>query len=379
VKRGKLEGLPSIRNGVRWVARFILGCIALGSLTISAWHLFQFWHDPLVRLTVERSVEEIRERLESELTRGATPEAMAARLRELLAEQPRDWSRIDAITELAEARQAPLPDDVVAEVEAARGEDHSALELTKACAVCAWDYDNCSLSNVFVCRVPLDLTPVGDIGSILRELWHMAAGQEVDQIDLVLSTFGVGAVVIAPVVGGTSLSLKLGAGAAKAAYRMGSLSGPIVAEGRRLGARAVDWDLLRHSRPGRFLDVLPRALRKDAAEPIVGFLRDVEEMRGAIGARQTRFVLRQVDSAEEARRMTAVAKAAKTKTAGSLEMLGKRRLLRLAARWSDEAYALLKAITGLLIALVMLFFSMLKAVLLRLLRRAARERPRAPA
>ena len=365
-----------MRDRVRWTARFVLGLLIIGSLASAGWNGWQILHNPLVRVTAERGVEEIRARLDTALLRSATPEKMAAHLSDLLDDTPRDWARIDAVADLAEVQGTVLPPSVATELKAARNVDHSALGLAKGCAGCLWDVSACSLSAVLICRAPIDVTPLGDLASILLQVTHMARSEPVDEIDLLLSTIGFGAVVLAPVVGGSSLSLKLGAGTAKLAYRMGSLTPPLIAEGRRLAAQAIDWNRIRASRPGRFLDDLPRAVRKGAMEPVVAFVRHVDDMRQVLGPRWTLFVLRKVDSEQDARRMVAVARAAERKTPGALEMLGKNRLLRLAVRWSDEVYAIVHAVASALLAAAMLLLSILKGRLLASLRRAARA-PRA--
>lgn len=357
---------------LRWTARFVLGLLLLGAIATAGWNAWQLYSNPLVGITVERTTEEIEIQLDRLLASKATASAMAERLRGLLAANPREWARIDAILELAAARGMTLPADVTAEIEAAYAEDYAIAAIAVACAKCLWDLDDCSFATVFICRVPIELTSVGDAVSVTRELTHMARGEEVDEIDLVLSTVGLGAVVIAPLVGGSSLSIKVGASLTKTAYRMGSLTAPVLAAGTVAARRAIDWDLLMKSRPGRLLDDLRTAVRPAELRPITDFLRSVDSVRGAIGARWTLFVLRKVDSPADVRKVAAVAEAGKGKTAGALEMLGMKRLLRLSLRWSDEIYALVQATVAAAVAIALLPLSLGKTYAIRRLRRWAR-------
>lgn len=357
------------RRGAQVVLTFLL----IGSMLIAGWNAWTLLSNPLVGLTVERTTDEIAARLDAALAREATPERMGERLDALLAAEPTDWSRIEAVVEMADARGVALPPETMAAVEAARSEDLAPTRMAMACAACIWDFDACTFANVFYCRVPVELTSAGDLASVARESVHYAKGEEVDEINLLLSTVGLGAVVIAPVVGGSSLSLKVGASLTKTAYRMGALGAGVLADGARAARRAIDWDMLARSRPGLWLDDLGKAVRPKAFRPIADFFRHVETMRGAMGARWTLFVLRKADSPGDVRKMSAVAKAGKAKTPGALEMLGSKRLLRLAVRFSDEALELAATVLSAAFAVLMLPFALGKSLALRGLRRLTRE------
>lgn len=358
---------------LRRAARIVLATMMAASLAVAGWNAWQLATNPVVDMLVERTTSEIEAGLDALLASGASAEQMAARLDALVTETPRDWARIDAVTGLAEARGVALPPETAAAVAAARAEDDAWASLATACAACLWDFDSCSFSNVFVCRVPVEMTVVGDLASVARESVNYARGEAVDAVDLLLSTVGIGAVVIAPLVGGTSLGLKVAASLTKTAYRMGALGAGVVAEAARAARRAIDWQLLARRRPGRLLDDLAKAVRPEALQPVADFLRHVDTTRDAIGARWTLFVLRKVDSPQDARRMAAVAKAGKAKTAGALEMLGLKRLLRIAVRWSDEVWQLATAAASALFSILMLALTLTKSVTLRGLRRLAQE------
>ena len=357
---------------LRRVAGFILGMLLLWSVATAGLNGWALLTNPLATVVVDRATDEIRARLDAALASMATPERMAGHLRDLLV-APRDWSRIDAVLEMAEAREIELPADLVTAIEQAHAEDYALSEITTACGRCLWDFDTCSLANVFLCRVPFELSPVGDVTSITREGVHIARGEEVDKIDLVLSTIGLGSIVIAPLVGGSSLSLKMGASLTKTAYRMGSLTAGVVGAGTRAANRAIDWTLLKQSRPGRFLDDLRKAVRPAEMRPITEFVGSVDAMRASIGARWTLFVRRKVDDPNDIKKVAAISKAGGRETAGALEMLGMKRLLRLAVRWSDEVHAVIRGVASAILAVILFPLALGKGFALRRLRRWARD------
>lgn len=358
---------------VRLAARLVLTLLMLGSFAIAGRNAWLLARSPYVTWMVERSSVEIEARLDAVLATHATPEQIDARLRALLAAEPREWARIEAVEELAEARAIVPTPEVAEALAAARAEDFAFTRLAVECAACTWDFEACTLTTLLSCRGPVELTPLGDLASVARELNHMARGEEVDDLDLALSTVGLGAVVIAPLVGGSSLSLKLGATLTRLAYRTGALSVGVIAEGRRVFARAIDWDLLARSSPGRLLDDLGRAVDPRAFAPVAEFLRHVDTVRASVGTRRALLMLRHLDDPKDARKLAAVTTAAGRKAPGALEMLGTKRFLRLALRLSDEAISLAIAGTSAFVTFVALLCALAKALGLRILRRLARE------
>lgn len=361
-----------MRARARTLARITLACLLVLSLGLSGWRAYRFVSDPLASVFAESAADLIAARFETLLAREATPEKVAARLSDLLAATPRDWARIDALTDLAAERAIELPAEVAAALDAADAEDRSYLDLAADCALCMWDASRCDLVLVFACRAPVELTPVGDAASVVRQGLRYARGEDVEAIDLTLSAVGLGAVAIAPLVGGSSLTLKAGAGLTRTAYRMGALAPRIVADGRPLAARAVDWRKLADTTPLRFTSDLKRAMRPRAIRPIAAFADSVGRTVKAVGPRRTIFLLREAETPTDVRRLAAVAEVGRKKTPGAIVLVGAKKVSRLALRWSDEFLWLAGSVLGMALSIVLLVLTTTKALLLRALRRAAR-------
>ncbi|MGB8814209.1 MAG: hypothetical protein WCC57_13610, partial [Paracoccaceae bacterium] len=84
---------------------------------------------------------------------------------------------------------------------------------------------------------------------------------------------------------------------------------------------------------------------------------------------QALHLLRYVDDGTDARRLANAADALKSRTIGRMEILGKHRLLRATLRWSDEVYALMAGIAGLIAGVTSLIASLVHSIVIRTLRR----------
>lgn len=361
-----------MRAAARRGARIILTSLLLVSLVFAAWNAFALWRSPLGGMLVARGEAEVSARLERLLAREVTPEKLDRRLTELLAAEPRNWASIDALMALADAQGVTPSPPVVAAVEAADDADRNWLETSKDCAACAWDPARCDLSAIAICQVVVAVTPFGDVASIARESAHYARGEPVDEIDLLLSAIGLGAVAIVPLTGGASASVKAGAGFAKTAYRLGALSEPILDAGRGVARAGVDWARLADIRPGSAYGDIAAAIRPGALRPAIGFLEDAAGIVKATGTTDALLLISKVDDLGEARRMAVAARALGPKTAGAIEARGKSRILRLTMRLSNEVYAILSSAISAMLAIAGLGASALKRVLLGRLRRLAR-------
>jgi hypothetical protein len=355
------------------IAYVLLSALSLASLVLVAVSAWKLWSSPASTWLVERAEAGLSAHLERLLAREVTPSGLEARLTDLLNEEPRDWVRIDAVVDLAAGQSVSLDRGVAARVEDARARDHGILQRGGYCFSCAWNVANCDIGYVVACRLPIEISPLGDVGSILRQSSNYVRGQSVDGVEMVLATVGLGAVAMVPMTGGTSLTIKTGAGLAKTAYRVGALSPGIVAAGRKAATDAIDWSILARSSPRRFVHDLERAIRHDALRPVVAFVRDVESLNTEVGTTAMFAVLRRVDTVEDARGMTRVARSLKDRTVGAVEIVGKQRLIRATMRFSDEIYALVAGITLLVGSVLGLLLTAGKSFFFGALRRRARR------
>lgn len=356
---------------IRVLARAGLSALLVASLALTGWAAVQIAREPLIRPLVERSIDEIAAAADRMLAQQATLERIAARLTALLSEAPRNWIAIEAVEAVAAERGIALLPDL--ELQRATAWDHDSGYLTKAgaCLSCIWDGANCNLSQALICNAPVSLTPIGDLAGLARAGVAYGTGGIIDQIDLALSVVGLAATALAVASGGTSVTVKLGAGLGKMAHRMGLLSprlARMITDALRAG---VDLAALPAVRSG---DDLARAIKTEALAPLAALASDLGRTAEALGPTETLHLLRYIDDGADARRLANAAQALGPRTLGRIEVLGKARLLRATLRWSKVTWGLLTGICGLLAALAGMLGGMAQSLSLRLLRRMAVSR-----
>ena len=337
---------------IRRAARITLALLAAATLAAGLWRAAEIARSPAFHMLAERSAAEIRAATDRMIAHEATPERLAARLGQRLAESPRNWIALDGLTEVAAERCAatpcdPWPPALAARLAAARAADFGPLARVEDCAACAWDPAACRLDNVAICQLPVALTVLGDLAGIARAGVAYAGGEAVDGIDLGLSVAGLGATALAVASGGTSLPVKLGAGTARLARQMNLVSPRLAAEGTA-------------------------ALRRAARADIAASLSDLGRMRAAADTAGALHLIRFADDAGELRRLSRTAEALGPRTAGRLEVLGKARLLRATLRISALGWQLIGTAFAITVALASLAAGMGQAAGLRILRRLAR-------
>lgn len=350
----------------RRLARLLLTLALLASAVVTARAGWAVWQDPTLRPLRDASIAEIAAATDRILAREATAGRLAERLNQRLAEAPRNWIAIDALTDLALARGTDLPADLTDRLEAARRADFSLSAQAADCAACLWDIAACSLSTALVCKAPVLMTPVEDLRGIVKAGADLAMGKEIDQLDLGLSVVGLGATALVVATGGSSFTLKAGTAALRLARGMGRISPELAALVRRSLSQGVDWAGL----PAvRGLDDLPALLRGDALAPLTGILTDLGRVTEHLGAGPALHLLPLVDDASDARALARAAEALGPRTVGAAEVLGKSRLFGATARLSRVAVDLTLGLASLLVGLGALLASTLQTALLRATRR----------
>jgi len=354
-----------------WVARAGLSILLIASLSVTlwqGWRLVTGWPGSAL---IDRGSEEIAVELDRAIARHVDAPTVIARLEELLLQDPRAWVAIEALEQVAESRDIELPPDLVERRNDLHDKDTGLLNTSSRCALCAWDPRECDFSAILLCRAPIDFTPLGDLTGVIREGTRFALGQEVDSIDLGLSAVGLTAVALAPFSGGSSYSLKLGAGAAKMAWRMGRLSENLIVPVRRALKEGFDW--LRVYTVRSYDDLVALA-RPKVLRPALVFASDLGRMNSALGPRKALYLLSSIETPVELRRFANAAEGMGTKTLGAFEALGKTRFIRVTVRWSDEIWWTVTGVFGLMTSLLGLLWNVIVSVALRLLRRLARDR-----
>ena len=353
---------------LRGLARLILLLVLATSLAGTALTAVRIAANPLVAPFREAAAAQIVAATDRMLAQAATPDTLAAHIANRLAETPRNWLALDALTDLAIERAIDLPPDLLEAVRTAREDDHGYYAQATSCATCAYDPAQCTLDQVMICQAPIALTPIGDIAGVVRAGVAYASNQDVDQIDLALSVVGLGATAAVLASGGTSGVVKAGASLAKLARKMGRLSPRLIEIAADAVRTGVNWAAL----PGlRSVDDLTAAIRTEAFLPLTHTLTDLDRLRAATDATTALHLLPMVDTAADARRLATAAEALGPKLVGRAEVLGKARLFRATLRWSETAWALAAGLIGTLLSAAAMLGALLQSAAIKRLRRHA--------
>ena len=298
----------------------VLRALPLGlSLAATLWALSA---NPFTAPFVERSRTELALTLERQVRRAATAEWIASALDAAVA--ARDADRAAMLIDLA--RDLDRPVDVTA-AEAMIAARSGWIASAGDCAACMADAATCpTLAQLGACAVPFELSPLGDANALRRAGQAWMTGEDVDEIDAGLALVGLGATGAIVLTGGSSATVKAGAGLLRLARRIGSLT-PALARTLRVPIRwGVVPDYLRGT--ARLGDVTDTA----ALARISGVATDMGRVRDATSTAEALRLARLVDTPEDAARLARVAEAAGPRTTRSLDVLGKSRAFRATVR-----------------------------------------------
>jgi hypothetical protein len=356
------------RAALQGLARLVLTGLLIASLVVAGMSLSALARAPLGAAFVARSSAGIAAATERALAAHATPAAVAARIDALLQEAPRNWLAIEAVEELAATRGIGLPADVLTRRAAAWEADSGFRQGATECLNCLTDAATCSMTYLMICRAPVELSPLGDIGGVMRAGSAYLAGEDVDEVDAILSVIGLSAVTLSVWSGGSSLTLKTGAGFAKLARAMGRLPDSLTAPFPRAFRDGIAWDSWRSYRPGRSSPLL----RPDVMRPATQIADDMGRLVKGAGPGGALHLMKYVDDPADLARMARSSDALGPRLLGTVEVLGKNRVMRLTRRLADEVIHALAGIMTALAALLGLMQSLLANAFLRLFRRQVR-------
>lgn len=344
--------------------------VLLVSLAVSLQSLATIARSPGISPFVDRGTEQITAAMDRAMARAATPERIAARLTELLAEEDRNWIAIRAVEGVAAERGIPLPPALADRIAAAWAADSGFLARARDCAACAYDPAECTLSATLICQAPMIVTPAGDVAAVANEGFAYATGGEVDEINLALGLVGLGATGLVVATGGTSMTLDAAAGVARLAHRMDLMSAPLRASLRSAAREGVDWAALPAARS---TDALRATIRGDRLAPLAAIVADTGRIAARTDTATALHLLRHVDDAADARRIANATEVLGPRAVGRMEVLGKSRFLRATVRLSNLALELVAGLVGLMLSAASLAGSMLSNAVLRGLGRLARR------
>ena len=348
--------------------KFLLLILLVASLTYSAINVWHLATQPATKLVIERGQQEIATSFEKAMAKAATPKAIDEKLANLLEEETRNWVVIEAIKAVSEDRSIQVSPGTELALEAARHKDFGILQTSTNCIKCALVASQCELSIVMVCQVAVQMTPIGDIAGVAKGGWNYYNREDVDEVDVILSVVGLTAVAAAYPSGGSSLTVKAGAGMAKTLNSMNALPGPIRRQFVHAMDRGVDWSGILNVRG---IDDLIALVRADVMDETVAVVSDLGKVSGNLRTTDAIQVMRSVDNADELRTVSKASDVLRDKTVGTLEILGKNRFLRATLKWSDEAIGFVLGLVSFVVALVGLMWSGLTSAFLRRIRRVA--------
>ncbi len=354
---------------IRWAARAGLTILLVLSCALTFSGAAQIMRDPLIRPMVDASLDEIAAASDRMMATDATPDRITQRLTELLDEAPRNWLAIQAVEGVAVERGITLPADLTTHRTTLWDEDSGYIAQAGDCASCIWDAGTCTLTNALICNAPVAISPVGDVVGLGRAGVAWATGGDVDRIDLALSIIGIGATAAILASGGTSITLKLGAGTIKLARKMRLISPRLTGLLSDVATRGIDWQLVARM---DFTDPA-RLIRPDVIAPLANIASDMGRIGRALPATETLHLIRYIDDVTDARRLANAADALGPKTLGRIEVLGKSRFLRATVRASNLALQTLAGVIGLIASLASALISIGQSMILRLTHRLIRK------
>ncbi len=350
--------------------RALLTLIFLGSLAMSGWNMIKMTQNPALGALTERTGAELTAALNRALIQSASQEQINARLETLLSEKPTQWLAVQAVQDVAKFREIQIPPALTTEIRTRYDAEHGLLQTSGKCLSCGWDASTCELSAILLCRAPVDLTPVGDITGVIRESGNYVLGNDVDHLDLTLSAVGLGATVLAPATGGSSLAVKLGASTLKTTKKLGNLSPGLARMLNTAAKDAIDWKKVSQATPFDFPKILKEAVDPDAIAPITDTLKAAGDIRNNTGAIETLYLMKYLESAQDATRTARVSSRLGPRTIAAFEVVGKSRLLRATLRYTDEAIGAITAlISAFMSALGLLLSSIITKTTCKTLKR----------
>jgi len=347
------------------LARTLLLFLFIGSLAMTLRSGIRIAENPALSPMIDRTADEIAALTDRMMAREATPERLAELITNRLAEEPRNWVALQALSEVAAEQGHALP---AAYAEAWK-QDSGLLAMSGDCLACMWDISTCSLSTALICKAPILLTPVEDLRGVVKAGADYTMGQPVDQLDLGLSVVGLGATAAFVATGGTSATVKAGTATIRLARGMGRLSPRLTTRMTAAVTDGIRWADLPKVRGA---DDAVALLRTDTLRPLAETVTDLGRVADATGPVPALHLLPLVDDAVDARRLARASEALGAKTVSRAEVLGKSRLLRATIRYGDTAIGLIAGLVGALISLALMLAGVVQTMVLRALRRAAR-------
>ena len=332
----------------RWIWR----ALQISAVVTAVGNAAVLFQQPFAESYVLRAKAEAELALDRAIRKQMTPAWTGAELDRAVERE--DLDRTELLLELVEHHRIP-----VAQIHTDRAREFVDREtgiVAKArhCSACLADAAECRTPAVFVvCNVPVELTPIGDVRTLIGAGSDAVSGEPVDRIDVTLAAVGLGATALAPLTGGSSVTIKFGATVLKVARKMGRLGkgiGRILAKANRIPIR---WNKMDEFVKSRKLSAITDVRHLDEIGEIAGKIGTVSKHTDPADAI---FLLKHVNNGKDAAKLAKVSKVAGKRTRGTVEVLGLERAGAAIKRLSNLfilTVGLLVALAGQLVALAM--------------------------
>jgi hypothetical protein len=344
---------PSYLN--RFLNVLLLGGFVI-SLAFTTWNIVQFSRSWSGSLLIDLSEAELSRALARLAVNGTSSGQIEKKLAEALDAVPRDWVVIDSLEEIASTRGDSLSPQLAQKLETARAEDHSLQQQALSCAKCAWDVALCDGLDILTCRLPIELTSVGDLQGVWQAGDAYIRGEEIDKVDATLSVVGLGAtaMTVASLGAGSpaTLPVKVGASTIKLVRNAGKLPLWMQRELLTAATKGINWKMLSQVRS---IGGLKMAISGPALQPAIDSAKHVGSTLSQAGPAQTVYILENTSNALELRKIASVSKTYKNQTVGYLKVVGKSKLVRATMRYSDEVYGMVVGLIGVVTSLALSF------------------------
>lgn len=315
---------------------------------------------PVPSLFVDAGLEQIQANVSEYTYHNLTGDELERALNTELSQDPRNWVAIESLEQISEQNGYDFSEETRLELEKSRDQDHSFTEFSKDCLACMWSADQCELNTAMACGIAINLTPIGDVAGIARAGTAYLQGDEIDQLDVALSIIGLSATGLALVSGGSSASVKAGAGFLKFAHAAGKLPPAIT---RTLITAAQDGIIWRNIPNARSIDELKLAMNTHALAPAIEAASDIGAIADKSGLQQSLYLMSRASDVEDLRKTRQISDVLGEQTVGYFSIFfGKSRLLRLTT-------VLANGVIGMLIGMVGLVSSLSLSIILNGFRR----------
>ena len=176
-----------------WITWGLLALLSISILML----ILSLARKPFSTPWVDREPEALTLRLNQVIAAEVDQDWTNDRLKAALAEDPRDWFKIDLILEVAAAEQVSPDPALKAQVESARKTDEALLRRVDLCAQCASDTAKClDLRTLAICKALSDVGRIGDVKTLVRNAKAQMAGEQVDYHEVGIAVLGIGSGVL---------------------------------------------------------------------------------------------------------------------------------------------------------------------------------------